>query len=197
MAQDAVEIVIAKKMAVYFAPTGTTLPANTSPRTTLAGEFVEAGFTTEDGVAVRGTPDILEVMSAQAARPVRREVQRRDFALQYAFQQWNSANLAHAFGGGEAVETAPGVTTYYFPADEDALDEVSVVADWEDQGFKHRMIWERGNVTEGIESSLIRTGPSLLPVTYSVLDGETLTNAEGNKVPGIYVTDSPAFSPVS
>ena len=197
MALTADNIVIAKGGHVYFAQTGSTLPQDTDPRDTLDNAFTEVGYISEDGASVSGGPDILEVLAWQSARPVRRETQRRDFSIGFGLLEWSAANLILAFGGGESIETATGVVRYNFPADEDALDEVSLVVDWEDSGFKHRMVWERGNVTEASESSLIRTGASILPVTYNVLDGETLTNSEGNKVPGFYVSDSPAFTPVS
>lgn len=189
--QHASEIVVAKGGAVYFAPKGTTLPANTAPRNTLDGRFLEVGYASEDGVVLNATPDILEIMAWQSGRPVRRDAQTRNYTVSFGLLQWNSENLTLAFGGGSAYTTAAGVTTYEWPADTDALDEVALVVDWEDQGYKHRMVWERGNVTDGVETNLIRTGPATLPVTYSVLDPATLS------IPGFYVTNSPAFGPVS
>jgi hypothetical protein len=197
MALDANNIVIAKGGRVYFAESGTALPAATDPRTTLNAGFVDAGYITEEGVSTSGTPDILEVLTWQGARPARREVQRRDFSLSFSILEWKAENLVLAFGGGEVIQTAAGVGSYNFPADQDALDELSMVVDWEDLGHEWRLIWERGNVSEAAESSLIRTGASALPVTYSVLDGETLTNSEGNIVPGRIVSDHPEFTPVS
>lgn len=189
--QDAREIVIAKNGAIYTAPVGTTLPDNTDPRDTLDNKFLEVGYVSEDGAHLTASPDILNVMAWQSSRPVRRDVNTREITLAFGMLQWNSENLALAFGGGSAYTTAAGVTTYEFPADEDPLDELSIVVDWEDRGYEYRVVFDNGNVTEGVDFDLVRTGPSILPVTYSVLAPQTLD------IPGFFVTNDPAFGPVS
>lgn len=197
MANDATEIVIAKNGTIHSALLGASLPALTDPRATLTG-YDTVGYYSEDGVALSNAPDILEVVADQAARPVRREAQMRAFTATFGLLQWNSQNLLLSFGGGRVRQTAAGVVRYDPPADEDPLDEVTLVIDWEDKGYEYRIIHERGNVTEATETTLSRRSAALLPVTYSGLDGTgALKDQENQNLPWVLVTDDPNFSPES
>lgn len=197
MAPDPTEIMIAKDGTIHTALLGVTLPAVTDPRASLDSDFNEVGYYSEDGVGLSNGLDLLEVMSDQSARPTRREAQTRNTGLTWAMQQWNAQNMILAYGGGRSHEAAAGVVVYDPPADGDALDEVSLILDWDDKGYEYRIIFERGNVTEGSESSLQRRAAAVLPVSFSVLDGVTLTNPDGKIVPWRFVTNDPAFAPVS
>lgn len=186
MTQDATEIVVAKGGAVYVAPSGTALPDKTDPRDALDPLFTEVGYVTEDGAVIGADVDLLEIMSWQKARPVRREANTRNFSAQVGLEQWNAHNLTLAFGGGVATETASGVFCYEFPTDVDPLDELALIIDYEDQGSDWRIVYASGNVTEGVESSLIRTAAAVLPVTYRALED-----------PPYLVTDAPSFGHAS
>lgn len=198
MAPDPQKIVIAKGGTVYSALLGVTLPSFTDPRGSLDTDFHEVGYYSEDGVALSNTPDILEVTADQAARPVRRDVQMRSFTASFGLLEWDSENLTLSFGGGRVRQVAAGVVNYDPPADEDPLDEITLVIDWEDKGNYYRLVHERGNVTEASETTLSRRSAALLPVTYSGLDGTgAITNADGNTLAWRLVTDDPNFAPVS
>lgn len=186
MAQDATETVIAKGAAINFGLVGVNLPDDDDPRDTLDNDFNEAGFVTEDGITFGVEVDLLEIMAMQSARPIRREANTRNYSLGFGLEQWNAPNLTLAFGGGRAITTAAGVVRYDFPTDEDALDELSMVADWEDSGYTYRLVYPSGNVTEGVDVNLVRTGPAILAVAFRAL-------AEAPYL----VTDDPAFSPIS
>jgi hypothetical protein len=188
---DSSQLVVAKGGRVHVAPSGTPLPGDTDPREALDAAFLDVGYVTEDGVTLSGSPNVNEFMAWQSGRAVRRDVDTRDFQLSFTLEQWNGDNLQLAFGGGSVEETDPGVFRYDFPGDEDALDENAIVVDWEDRGRLFRTVWERGNVMEGVETNLVRTGLALLPVVFKVLEPDTL------EVPGFLVTDDDNFAPGS
>jgi hypothetical protein len=89
------------------------------------------------------------------------------------------------------VETAAGVFKYTFPDDNDALDERSIVVDWQDGSKKFRLVFERGSVTEAVETNLVRSALATLPITFSVLASETGTS------PGFFLAEDTSFSAVS
>ncbi len=185
--QHASEITIAHGGKVYFAPYGSTLPAKTDARIGLASQFLEVGYITEDGAHVTAAKEILEVPTWQTSRPARRDSQRNDFTVAFGLLQDNAENMVLAFGGGSAYTTAAGVTVYEFPTDEEPLDEVSLVVDYEDKGINYRLVFPYGNVVEGVDFDLMRTGPTVYPVTFSLLGGQAPYK----------VTNSPAYGPVS
>lgn len=191
MGNDPSEIIVAKNGLIRFAPAGTELPDLDDPRADVDAAFVETGYVTEDGAAFNSAIDLLEIPAWSAARAVRRDVNTRDFQIAFGLLQINPANLALSAGGGEATEPAPGVVQFSFPGDEDPLDEISLIVDWEDQGYMHRQIWDCGNVTEGLDTTLIRTAPSSLPVTYKALEPQTLDK------PLYWLSDHPNWAPVS
>lgn len=185
MANDASEIVIAKGGKISVADSSTTnLPTDVS--SSLNGDFADVGYITEDGATVGGAVDITEVMAWQAGRAVRRDANRRDYTLTFGMEQWTAENLAVAFGGGVAYTVGSGETRFDFPDDDDALDELAMVVEWTDHGFDWRLVFPKGNVTEAVEANLIRTGASILPVTFSLLES-----------PPYLFTDAASFGVVS
>lgn len=182
MAQDSAEVLIAKGGAIYAAPRGTTLPADTDPRDTLDAAFEDVGYVNEDGAAFSSPVSLLEIMAWQSARPIRRDVETRDYQIAFNCEQFNAANLTLALAGGAGAETDPGVVRFDFPGDEDPLDEIALVVDWEDRGYFYRLVYEDGNSTEGFDTSLVRTAAALIPVTYKALETAPFL-----------VTDDPGF----
>lgn len=191
MAQDAAELVVASHGDVYVAPVGTTLPGDTDADLSLNAAFVNLGLVTEDGVTITATPEIQDFGAWQRSQPVRRERVTQTLSLGFALEQWNVDNVPLAFGGGEVVETAAGVFKYTFPADDDALDERAIVLDWQDGTKKYRMVFERGNVTEAVSTTLSRSALATLPITFSVLSPE-----DGGS-PGYFLAEDTSFSSVS
>ena len=191
MAQDTNELVVASHGDVYVAPVGTTLPGDTDVDAALDAAFVNLGLITEDGVTFSASPDIQEFMAWQRQQPVRRERTGQALSFGFALEQWNTENVPFAFGGGTVVETASGVFKYEFPDDDDALDERSIVLDWQDGTKKYRLVFERGNVTEAVETNLVRSALATLPITFSVLAPEDGTS------PGFFLAEDVSFSTVS
>lgn len=182
------DIVVAKNGEVYFAPVGTKLPAK--PTEALNAAFVGAGYTTEDGVSITVTPDILEVTSWQSAQPTRRDLTKQDIQATFTLQQFNEETLPLALGGGEVTGSA-GEYRYDFLGEDEALDERSIVIDAIDGGTHFRYVFERGNITEAVEIKYSRSGEAQLPITFKVLA------PVGGGAPGYVLTDSAAFAPGS
>lgn len=191
MAQDTAELVVAAHGDVYVAPEGTALPNDNDVDAALNAAFKNVGLISEDGVSFTAAPEIQEFFSWQRSQAVRRERIRQNLSFSYTLQQWNVNNVPHAFGGGTVTETASGVFKYEFPDDDEALLEQAVVIDWQDGSKKYRLAFERVNVTEGVEVSLVRNNLAMLPVNAQVL------SAEDGSTPGFFLAEDVAFSAVS
>lgn len=170
---DATEIRIAKNGSINVAPVGTALPDG-STATDVDGDldsaFVNLGYASEDGVGLNVTPEFLEVPAWQARTPVRRELQAQALSSTFTLLQWNAETVQYAFGGGAITEPSPGIYRYDFPEEEDALDERSLVIDWRDGASKFRLVVPRGNVSEGVDTNLVRTAAQTLGITHSALE---------------------------
>jgi hypothetical protein len=185
MPKDASELVVASNGSVHVAPVGTTLPDD--PTEALAGAFAELGFVTEDGVTLTVTPEITDYRAWQARSPVRRELTAQELMIGFALEQWNGETIPLAFGGGAITEPSPGVFRYDFPTDTDSLDERSLVVDWQDGDRNYRAVFERGNVTEAVETNLVRSALAVLPIGFKALEP-----AAGGAVAYV-LSDDPAF----
>jgi hypothetical protein len=167
-ARDSAETVIASAGDVYVATVGATAP--TDADSPLASEWYKLGYTNEDGVTMAHAPEIEEFAVWQSRQPIRREAVDTTQTLAFAMAQWNSETVKFAFGGGNMVEESPGDWRYDFPSGEDALDERAIVVDFQDgDNFLGRIYFQRGSVTEAVESQFTRGALALLPVTFSVL----------------------------
>jgi hypothetical protein len=177
MAPNAQEITVAASGTIYVANiSGTTTTYPTTVAGTLAAAFQELGYATEDGVTFTETPDVTDINAWQSAFPVRRLVTARANTVACSLLQWNEDSFATAFGGGSF--TTDG-TTYTFtpPAPTDALPDFAVVLDAQDGTRKFRWIVYRANVTDAVETSLTRTGPAVLPITFAATQDAAQTTA--------------------
>jgi hypothetical protein len=188
MANDADQLVIASKGSIAVAPVGTTLPDD--PTESLNAAFVDLGYATEDGVTLTVSPDIAEFRAWQARQAVRRELNGQEIQVAFTLEQWNAENVTLALGGGEVEEVDPGVFKYTFPAGDDSLDERAIVISWADGDRSFRAAFERGNVTEAVETNLVRTNLALLPITFKVLEPDS-------GIPGYILSDDPNFGEAS
>jgi len=145
------------------------LPADADGPTASTPDYTDLGYTTEDGVTFTATPTVEDINAWQKATPVRRLVTARAIMAAFSLEQWNQDNFALAFGGGEWSEPAAGVFRYDPPADQDALPDYSLIVDFADGDRNCRVVIYRGNVTEAVETQLVRTGIAVLPVTFNGL----------------------------
>lgn len=183
---DADELIVAASGQVYIAPVGTTLP--TTADGTLNAAFNGLGFITEDGATITHTPEVQEFGAWQSRQPVRREKVKGDWAIAFALEQWNEVSIPLAFGGGTVVSDGGSGFRFDLPSDTDALPEYSIVIDAIDGSVEHRWVYERGNVTDAVETNYQASALALLPITFKVL----APSAGGS--PGRYLTTAAGFA---
>lgn len=186
MAKDSEQILIASNGSVNIGDVGATV--ETDPAAALSG-FTELGYATQDGVSFGDSPEILEIMSWQAARPTRKQVQNRATTATVTLQQWNPDTFGLAFGGGDWASEGGGVYRFDPPAIEDALPEYCVVIDFEDGDRKNRLVFQKVSIDGGVETTLNRQGEAVLPISFDVLE------ADEGALPWNLYSDDPAFAP--
>lgn len=184
MSLDAEEIVVGGNHRIYVAPAGTPLPAKMSD--TLNGNFLDLGYTTEDGVKFVDAKTIQPVQPSQSFYPVRQIVQNRQATAEFSMLQWNRGTVALAFGGGTWSVPASGQYRYT-PPDPETIDERAMVIRPVDGDRDFQFVIALGFVTNNVESTFARTGPGLLPITFSVL-------SDGSNDPWVFDTNDPAFA---
>lgn len=187
MTMTAEEITVAAYGEIAVAPLGTPLPVDVDEE--LDDAFAELGYVTEDGVTFTATPTTEDINAWQSATPVRRLVTARELTLATSFQQWNRDTFATAFGGGQWTSPSAGVYRYDPPADTAALAEQAVVITSRDGEKHYRWVVMRTNVTEAVETNLVRTGAAVLPVTFNALAPEDEDRS------WYFLSDVPGFAP--
>ncbi|MDP2710789.1 MAG: hypothetical protein Q8O56_06185 [Solirubrobacteraceae bacterium] len=171
---------------IWVAPTGTPLPVG--PTVALNSAFRDLGYTNDDGVTLTWTPEVENYTAWQSRSPIRRELTSATTAVSFGLLQWNQDTVPFAFGGGIVTEPTPGIYRLDFLADGDALEEVSLVAEFADGDKHYRVVIERGTIMEAIETQLTRGSFGELPVSF-----EALTPESG--VAAYMLTDDPSFDP--
>ena len=183
--QNASELVIAGTGNVYVAPFGTTLP--TTIDGALNGNFFKLGYVTEDGIKIKSSPTVDEYKAWQSRYPVRRSLTALDVDITFTLEQWNEVTLQTALGGGAVTEYSSGKFKYVPVSDTEQLDEVSIVAEWQDGTKNYRYVIAKGQATESVEIDLQRTALALLPVTIKTL-------GQAGVDPYQIYTDDPSFA---
>jgi len=170
--QKAEQITVASQGHIWVTPFDAGLTYPTDPVEEPAAPWIDLGYANEDGVTFTATPNVEDIEAWQSATPVRRLVTARELTLATALEQWNRDSFLAAFGGGVWSEsgTAPDVVYRYDPpADQDPLAEFAVMIDAIDGARASRWVAKRCNITEAVETQLVRTGAALLPVTFNAL----------------------------
>lgn len=183
---DAGALVVGGNAQIYTAPVGTPLPV--TPTATLNSLFLSAGYTTEDGIRFADEKTVNEIRALQSFYPIRRIVTARASMAEFSMMEWDAKTLPLALGGGAVTSPSAGVYRYDPPDPED-LDERSMVIDIQDGDDNHRFVIRKGMVTSNTESTFVRTGPALLPVTFAAL------GVDGEK-PWYFLTDDDAFGAI-
>jgi hypothetical protein len=182
MAKDVDEIVVGANGTIWVAPVATALP--TSPTAAPTG-FTDLGYVSEDGVTATDSKTLEPIPVWQLFYPARRVVTERDFMVAMVLRQWSKATTELAFGGATVTEPSPGVYRLT-PPDPAFIDERAMLVDWADGNKHYRLVLPRGMVTENVETQLVRTAASDLPVTFGILGSDT-------EDPWYLLTDDPAF----
>lgn len=183
MALDAAEIIIGGTGRLYAGPEGTPLPDSLSDA--LNAAFADLGYTTDDGAKFTDEKTTNDVRPWQSFYPVRVHITERSAMLEFTLLQWNQATMGLAFGGGTFTEPAPGEYRYNPPSPE-TLAVNALVLDIADGDRNFRLTVPRGFVTSNTESTFAKTGPALLPITFTVL-------ANGEEQPWTLDSDDPAW----
>lgn len=183
MPLDAQEILIAGTATISVAPAGTPMPESLGDA--LDAAFIDVGYTSEDGVVFADSKNVSGFRPHQSFYEVRRWVVSRASEARWTMAQWNTDNLIFAFGGGEVTEPVNNEFRYTPPSPE-TIDERAVVIDLVDGDKHYRIGIPKGMVSSNTESTLARTGPGLLPITFGAL-------GEDGQDPWFFDTDDPAF----
>src|SRR5690606_3573498 len=97
MAKDATKVRVALTGTVYVAPEGTAFPTAISD---APGEdWVDLGYTTEDGVEFTFGKEITNIMGWQSRDPLRKLVTEEPKSFSMTLRQLESATFLAAFGG--------------------------------------------------------------------------------------------------
>jgi hypothetical protein len=166
MALSETEVFIAGTGHLWLGEVGTTLPAPNTDPTAPPGDFIDAGYTEEEGVAVRGVTEISEHRVWQNTSPVRRARRLQVQEIQAGLVQHNESNYPAAFGGG-SIDTSGGFPTYTFPIAGDALAEYAVVLDVTDGDRNARLVVPRMN--SGLEDVEIQFNADNMAVLQLLL----------------------------
>jgi hypothetical protein len=193
MAIDSDELVVAADASVYVAPVGTTGPADIT--SDLDEDFVNLGYTSEDGIEMTPGVDINEVRAHQALYAIRRIVTGRSLDFGFTLLQWNGETMKLAFGGGtvteeEAPSAGPpatlGLYKYVPPAPED-IDFRALVLAWQDGTKSYRLHVPKAMVTDTSSITLARSDAAGIPLTFSVV-------ATDGADPFSILSNDPAFA---
>lgn len=186
MTKDADQIRVAGNGSIYVAELGTTAPADILAA--VGAGWIELGYANEDGVAFTDGKTIESINAWQSFYALRRIMTAKEGTLVFNLLQWNGATVRLAFGGGAVTEDQAGAYRYTPPAP-GVVDERAMLIEWVDGDYTYRLIVPRGMVTDDVETNLVKSDASELPITFGV-------NGQEGVDPWYLQTDDPAFEPV-
>lgn len=184
MGKNVDEIVIGGNGAIFFAPTGTAIPASIAAP--LGVGWRDVGYVSEDGATFTDGKTLESVRAWQSLHDLRKFVSSKETSVAFSLMQFSGENVKTAFGGGQITEQATGAYRYT-PPDPAHIEEGMLAVEWEDGDHDFRLILPRGMVTETVETTISRTAAGLLPITFGVL-GEDGTD------PFILDTNHPSWA---
>lgn len=170
MPQDATEIRVAGTGKVWVAPYGTALPASTTVFATPAAEYVDLGYTTEEGVTFSDATNAKDIMAWQSRYPVRRLVESYEGSASFELLQWNKAIFEQILHGVVSEPTA-GVFEFT-PTRAGVVAEKTLLIDFEDGALDYRVIIPRAGLADPIEMQLVSMEAASLPTAWGVIGGD-------------------------
>jgi hypothetical protein len=168
---DPNEVFIAGTGGLNLAPVGTALP--TTPDEELNALFIGVGYTSEEGVSFKDTPDVTEHRAWQSTDAIRRAIKARDREIGLEMLQWNEETVLIAFGGGAV--TGSGPYTYTLPVAGEAIPEYAVVLDVVDGDRVMRICNPRMSITDAVEAQFNADKMAGLPIVLKSLASTTPT----------------------
>ena len=181
MALDTSEIFVAGRGHIYVAAEGTTLPDDLSALSADT-DFVELGYTTEDGVTFTVSRETQALNAWQSNEPVRILETSRTQTVAFELMQPNPDNISIGLGGGD-IDKGATFGTYTFPEPGESARHVLVV-DAFDGDVQYRFVYDRVEQQGDVTMQLQRSNSANLPLEFGVLAGAEL--------PSI-ISDAPAF----
>lgn len=178
------QIVVGANGTISTAPVGSTIPADiTIP---LGEAWAGLGYVSEDGVKWIDSKTTATVPAWQSFYGVRRITEAKEGSVEFGLMQWNADTVGLALGGG----TVTGVAGKwrFEPAAPEDLDERALAVEWSDGDRDYRLVFPKGNVSESMETELMRSEAAILPITFSLL------GVDGS-APFVLDTNDPAFAP--
>lgn len=184
MTKDADEIVVGANGSVYIGAVGATIP--TSIDDALGAEWTDLGYVTEDGVTWTDGKSIQSIRAWQSFYDLRRIIESREGSLAFGLMQWSGTVVKLAFGGGTITDQGSG--NYKFePPSPSEIDERAMAVEWQDGTKDYRLVFPKGLVSDNVETNIVRTGASILPITFALLGQDGVNPFE------VYTND-PAFA---
>lgn len=173
MSTDVTQVRVAAGSKVVLQPIGATPPVWPADTTTAwdAG-FVDVGLTSDNGVIVTPTVQTKDVYAAQTLDPIRVIPTSRTLNLAIVLEQWNTANLRAAFGGGTVTVTGTGATRMakFTPPAPGSMSQFAVGIEITDGLVVHRWLWYNCQpILSGSPITLSRTDAIMLPLTFRAL----------------------------
>jgi len=179
-------LVVASGGSIFVAPVGTAAPVD--PAVAPAAPWLTLGLISEEGASFSYGKTIEEFMSWQRRNAVKRTVTAEEVTSSFTLQEWRRTSFTFAVGGGSITNVSGTVWRYNFPTGNDDLDERSLLIRWDDSGKSYQLHFERGSVTEPVETNLSRTALAQLPISFKALSS-TSTDSLGVAL----LTNDPSF----
>lgn len=158
-------VTVAGTGTVWVAPEGTAIPADLAAP---PSPWLDAGYTSDDGVTISLSRDQEEINAWQAVDPVRVLVTAEPKTIAFELLEFDRESIVLAFRGGSWTGTDPGPFTYSPPV-AGAQDVRAMLIDAFDSGKQFRLIYPRVQLQGDVEFSLVRTDAVRLPLEFAVL----------------------------
>ncbi len=163
---DGAQVVVAGFQRILVAPIGTDFPDAIDEE--AAADWVDLGYTTEDGIAFSFGLDTDDLMTSQSLDPVRKLTTARPKTIAGSLRQFNKETLTLALGGG--AWTGDDADGWEFrPAPSSFIDERALMVEFADGAKRARFLGYRTMVSEAVDFTLVNTDGLVFPLTFSVL----------------------------
>jgi hypothetical protein len=166
MATTAADVTVAGTGHIYTAPLGTTVPATL---VTPGTGWVEAGYTTENGVTMTQAVNTTELNTWQDANPVRVLTTSRTLTIAAELMEYSPENLVLSLGGGTITKGASTGTVDFPTAGSNAI--VMMIVDAVDGAYTFRYVFTRVQADGSVAWNLQKASSVDLPVTWTNLAG--------------------------
>src|SRR5690606_10302775 len=152
---------------VYVAPEGTAFPASISE---APGEdWVDLGYTTEDGVEFTFGKEVTNILGWQTRDPLRKLVTEEPKSFSMTLRQLETATFTAAFGG--EVTEDPGATGEYewHPPAAGSLPVQAAIVEFVDEDVTYRFCFRRTSDEGEKTSTLVASDAVNVPLAPAVL----------------------------